>query len=65
MTTFKTTADAIKQLGEVRALALINTALANANYRKAYNKRRNALQEQLRNDPVVQKRLAELKTKIG
>jgi len=50
-TDYKTVAEATKEIGEPRLLEMINQFLANQNYRKGYNKARNAAFKQVKNDP--------------
>jgi uncharacterized protein YbaA (DUF1428 family) len=59
-TDFKTVAEATKEIGEPRLLEMINQFLANQNYRKGYNKARNAAFKQVKSDPRFKEVLAQV-----
>lgn len=60
--------DEAKKLNNMTDMQLVHhlkVYFANQNYRKDYNSKRNRLLQTLKNDPIVLKRAAELKSKLG
>jgi len=66
-TKFNSIAEALKlnNLTEPAAMTLLKRFMENANYRESYNHRKNELNKLLKNDPIVLKRMTELKVKQG